>query len=232
MKKSTFDEYIGFIIVIFIGIILFVAACFIPEHSVYNKVIATFGSLVTIAGAFASYMAWSNTKKLIAQRKLSELEIADTDIIIGIECLHTQTGIEESIFKAAYNELPELKKLVEGSEITVTGNRDLGIPGSSFEMKVSNKINRGIIIIGEKMPIKTQAETEQYVYDFRETIKRLYEMLSKTDCETVHLFLAAPVALATIIVPYFVNKMQITVYHHDLKSGRYIKIGLIDERSE
>ena len=230
MDNSTLKENKGLFIVIGVSIVLLIIAFFLPVPSVYNDFVTKLGSLVTIVGATASYLAWSNTQKLIERRKLSELKVSDEDIIVGVECLRTKTDIEGSILKSSNNELPELKKLVKGTGITIEGDHELGIPGSYFDMKISSRINRGIIITSKKMPTDDAKDTDKYIDDYRVILQRLYEMLSKTDCKTVHLFFAAPVALSPFVMPYFVNKMKVIAYHYDYDNQKYIKLGLIDGR--
>ena len=230
MHKSTLNENKALFIVIAVSVVLLIVAFLLPATSGINDYFTKLGSLVTIVGAAISYLAWSNTQKLIARRKTSFIEISAQDVIVSIECLLTETDVEGSIVKSINNELVELKELVDGVGISVDGDRELGFPGSYFKMRISDKINRGIIISAEKMPTDDKKEMDKYISDYRDILQRLYELLSKTECGTVHMFFAAPVALSPFVMPYFVNKMKVIAYHHDNKRDQYFKLGLIDGR--
>lgn len=236
MNNNFFKENKGYIIVITITLMLFLIALGIPTTSCANDFIAKFGSLVTILGAAISYLAWSNTQKLITRREKAVLHTDKNDVIVGISVLRQVTGIEDQIVKSADNELnKELHDLVKGARITVqTNGKDEGIsrnPNSAFSIRVSNKINRGIIIeTPYGMPTGDSNQIEKFLDDYRSTIGYLYELLVKSNCKTVHLFCAAPVSLVPFIMPYFVNKMTVIAYHWDAKSEKYIQLGPVDNR--
>lgn len=80
------------------------------------------------------------------------------------------------------------------------------------------------------MPTGNNKEMDKYISDYRDILQRLYEMLSKTECGTVHMFFVAPVALSPFVMPYFVNKMKVIAYHHDTELDQYCKLGFIDGR--
>ena len=191
--------------------------------------------LVTILGAAISYLAWSNTQKLIIRRKNAVLKTEKNDVIVGITALRQETGIEDQIIRSTENGLKELQDLVNGSKISilVNGNEESNLrsPNSVFAIKVSNKINRGIIIdTPSGMPVDDPNQLKKFIDDYRSTIGYLYGLLVKSNCKTVHLFYAVPVSLAPFIMPYFVNKMTVIAYHWDVKEKKYIKLGPIDDR--
>lgn len=231
LNTSFFRLNKGLLIVISVSIILLVIAYILPVPSAYNDFIAKLGSLVTIFVAAVSYLAWSNTQKLIERHKEDELKITAADVIVGIECLKTRTGLETSIKNALEGELSDLKELVKGSEIKKIGDintEELGFPGSCFEMRISKEVPRGIIICAKMMPTEKQQDLEKFISDYREVLQHLYELLSKTDCKTVHMFFATPVALSPFVMPYFVNKMNVIAYQYDHE--KYVKLGVVDKR--
>lgn len=164
------------------------------------------------------------------------LHTEENDVIVGISALRQVTNIEDQIVNSADNELcEELQDLVKGTKISLhTYDKDeytLRNPNSVFNIKMSNKINRGIIIdTPYGMPIGDSRDMEGFIDDYRSTISYLYELLVKSNCKTVHLFCAVPVALAPFIMPYFVNKMTVIAYHWDAKSEKYLQLGPVDGR--
>lgn len=235
MIKNFLKENKGFMVVGIITIILVFIALRIPTSSHANDFLAKFGSLVTILGAAISYLAWSNTQKLIIRRKNAVLKTEKNDVIVGITALRQETGIEDQIIRSTENGLKELQDLVNGSKISilVNGNEESNLrsPNSVFAIKVSNKINRGIIIdTPSGMPVDDPNQLKKFIDDYRSTIGYLYGLLVKSNCKTVHLFYAVPVSLAPFIMPYFVNKMTVIAYHWDVKEKKYIKLGPIDDR--
>lgn len=230
MNRKVTKAYSGYVIVGVIAVLLIVASLLVPTESPMNDFIAKLGSLVTIAGAAISYLAWSNTRKLMEQRKQAEIQIGDEDVIVGIEALRQSTDIESSIVESANNELPDLEKIVNGTKISVVGDSEFGIPGSAFTMRVSDKINRGILIKGGEMPVGKQDDVEEYINDYRDTLRRLYETLSRSNCTTIHLFIAAPGAITPFLMPFCVNKMAVVAYHYVYQQKKYIRLGFVDVR--
>ena len=207
----------------------------IPTSSQGNDFLAKFGSLVTILGAAISYLAWSNTQKLIIRRKKAVLKTEKDDVIVGITALRQITGIEDQINRSAKNELKELQDLVNGSKLSILidGKEEYNLrnPNSVFDIKVSNIINRAIIIDAPNgMPVDDPSQLEKLIEDYRFTMGYLYGLLVKSNCKTMHLFYAVPVSLAPFIMPYFVNKMTVIAYHWDVKNEKYIRLGPVDGR--
>ena len=222
MNDIFFKENKGYIIVVVITLILFCIALIIPTVSPVNDFVAKFGSLVTILGAGISYLAWSNTQKLIIRRKKAVLKTEKSDVIVGISALRQTIDIEDQIATSAENELyKELHDLANGSKISIQiDNKDenkIGNPNSVFNIRVSKKIHRGIVMdTPYGMPVDDPIQLEKYINDYRSAME--------------HLFCATPVSLAPFIMPYFVNKMTIIAYHWDAKNEKYTQLGPVDDR--
>ena len=170
MIRNFLKENKGFIVVGIITIILVFIALKIPTSSKENDFLAKFGSLVTILGAAISYLAWSNTQKLIIRRKKAVLKTEKDDVIVGITALRQVSGIEDQISRSAKNELKELQDLVNGSKISILidgkEENNLRNPNSVFDNKVSNIINRAIIIdTPNGMPVDDPNQLEKFIDD-------------------------------------------------------------------
>ena len=84
-------------------IIIVVAAYLFIKPFLSEMVIDTINSLsavITIVTALFTYMAWRNTQKLIAERKMETIKVNKGDIILAISLTYQKTDIEKSIISS------------------------------------------------------------------------------------------------------------------------------------
>lgn len=190
--------------------------------------VSVLSAVVTIATAVITYMAWSNTQKLIEARKMEKINANNGDIIVAISLDYQKTNVEKSIISS---QIPELKELIEkGEPIETSGSGNL-IPSNRYiQLSKTKMIRRGLLISGRDMPCANEDDLNEYIYEFRLISKKVHEIADTGECPNIHLFIAGPVELSGLFVPYFVNKKNVLTYHWDSKSQKYCYLGPIDNR--
>ena len=96
-------------------------------------------------------------------------------------------------------------------------------------MKLSNEINRGIIIRTGKMPVDDEEKLKNYIEEYKQIIGRLQDLLESSNCENIHLFFAGPLALLPFMIPGFVNHRKVIQYHYDSDRRKYYTVGVIEK---
>lgn len=211
----------------FFFLVGYVILMFILKKTLTDAV-SILSAVVTIATAVITYMAWSNTQKLIEARKMEKINANKGDIIVAISLDFQKTNVEQSIISS---QLPELEEIInKGEPIEIGSSGDLIPTNKYIQLTKTKTIKRGLLISGSVMPCSNESELNEYIDEFRLSSKKVHDIASKGQCPNIHLFIAGPVELSGLFVPYFVNKMNVLTYHWDSKSHKYCYLGPIDNR--
>ena len=238
LKEKLLNVKVFICIIIIMVIINILIKLFCPPAIMdfFNS----FGSFVTIGTGLLAYMTWRNTQKLIREYKTSKISVGDDDIIVAVSLSFNGPNIENGIKNGAP---PALKRLIsdEGSDNTALDGspaskyrddseklHDLTPSNKSIHLTKSNIIKRGFLISGDAMPLASQDKLDEYLHEFRSTIKKLYDIMNESNCPKIHLFMAGPVALSALITPYFVNNKEVLIYHWS--DNKYYCLGPVDYR--
>ena len=80
------------------------------------------------------------------------------------------------------------------------------------------------------MPFSKKDELYSYLSEFTTSISWLYDAISNSGCQNIHMFISSPVELSAYVMPYFVNKINVLAYHWDPKEQKYFYLGPVDNR--
>ena len=182
-----------------------------------------FEMLIGVAGAVVSYLAWSNTKKILEQWKGKRVNVSEDDVAIGIDLLQRDANMDEDIEKYFENDKDGKRIIVNGSQINI---QEISV--GPFTVSPSEKAGRLLLVKSNiPFPCKEEKERSNYMKNYTNIINDLYEVLQKHGVKNIHLFYAGPSALLPFFMIPFINQINIIMYHYG--GGRYYQVGMVEK---